>query len=135
MSKYMTRQRGVLLSYLSAHTDELLSAQTIGDALAAEAVSLSSVYRNLADLEAEGKVRRSTKGSAREIYYLYIGAETCRGCLHMSCTRCGRTFHMGAQGAEQLAAVISDTEGFALDKGETVLYGVCGTCQKCVSVV
>ena len=129
MSKYITRQRKEILSYLSTHTDELLSAQEIGDALKEENVSLSAVYRNLGELEAEGKLRRGTRGGSREIYYQYIGAETCRDCLHLSCKKCGKTFHMHSDGAEQLVDAVAKLEGFTVDKSDTVLYGICGDCQ------
>ena len=60
MHSYSTRQRKVLLSYLSQHPDELLSARQIEDALADKKISLSAVYRNLAQghLEAESRVIR-----------------------------------------------------------------------------
>lgn len=65
MSSYSTQQRKALLAYLSRHPDELLSARQIADALADEKISLSAVYRNLAQLEAEEKVRRSSKSGTR----------------------------------------------------------------------
>ena len=129
MPKYQTRQRKTLTEYLSAHADEQLSAQEIAAALEGEGISVSAVYRNLAELEAEGRVRRAARGGGREIGYQYIGADACRESLHLQCKRCGRTFHMDAQGAEQLKSVVERTEGFALDKGETVLYGVCEICR------
>ena len=58
MSRYSTKQRKSLLAYLSAHPDELLSTRQIADALQHEKISLSAVYRNLSELEAEEKVRR-----------------------------------------------------------------------------
>ena len=72
MHSYSTRQRKVLLSYLSQHPDELLSARQIEDALADKKISLSAVYRNLAQLETEEKVRRSSKIGTREVYYQYL---------------------------------------------------------------
>ena len=125
----MTRQRKALLDYLGARADELVCAREIAEALSGEGVSLSAVYRNLAELEAEGRVRRAGKGGSREVHYQYTGADECRGCLHLQCKRCGRTFHMDAAGAEQLKSVVERTEGFALDKGDTVLYGVCEVCR------
>lgn len=89
MHSYSTRQRKVLLSYLSQHPDELLSARQIEDALADKKISLSAVYRNLAQLETEEKVRRSSKSGTREVYYQYLDAESCKGALHMSCIKCG----------------------------------------------
>ncbi len=130
MTKYMTRQRRLLLEYLGAHHDETLTAQQIADDLSGANVSLSAVYRNLAELEAQGKVRREAGETAREASYRYLAAEECRGCLHLSCKKCGRTFHMDSEGAQALLEAVARTEDFAVDEGETVLYGVCGTCKK-----
>jgi len=130
MAKYVTRQRKTLLEYLSAHADEALTAQQIADALSGSGVSLSAVYRNLAELEAQGKVRREAGGSPREALYRYIAAEACRGCLHLSCKKCGGTFHMGIDGAHSLIEAVARSEGFEVDESETILYGICGDCRK-----
>ena len=61
MSGYNTKQRRALLAFLGEHPDELLTARQMADALAEKQISLSAVYRNLAQLEAEEKVRRSAK--------------------------------------------------------------------------
>ncbi len=129
MAKYVTRQRKTLLNYLSKHADELLSVQRIADALEAEDVSRSAVYRNVAELEAEGALRRDLGGDAHEACYRYVGAERCKNSLHLSCKQCGRTFHMDSGGAEALMQVVERAQGFALDKVDTVLYGVCADCK------
>ena len=64
MPRYSTRQREALLAFLNAHGHELLSASQIADGLRAQQVSISAVYRNLADLEREGKVRHCTSMSS-----------------------------------------------------------------------
>ena len=130
MSKYMTRQRRALLSYLSGHADELLSVQGIADALEAENISRSAVYRNVAALEAEGTLRRDRAGDAREVSYRYVGAAPCRGSLHLSCKQCGKTFHMDSGGADALTRAVEKAEGFAVDRSDTVLYGVCAMCRE-----
>ena len=130
MSKYVTRQRKALLSYLRMRPDELFTAQEIAEALKAESISLSAVYRNLSDLELEGQVRRSTRGGEREIRYQFMAAESCRGCLHLCCTECGRTFHMSGNGAAALADAVSKSDHFTLDCAETVLYGQCAACRE-----
>lgn len=61
MSGYNTKQRRALLAFLGEHPDELLTARQMADTLAEKQISLSAVYRNLAQLEAEEKVRRSAK--------------------------------------------------------------------------
>lgn len=130
MPNYSTRQRKVLLTYLSQHPDELLSARQIADALAEKEISLSAVYRNLAQLETEEKVRRSTKSGTREVYYQYLDAESCRGALHMSCIKCGRTFHMADSNAALFAKHLVQSEQFTLDTTDTILYGTCSVCKK-----
>jgi len=119
-----------LLDYLSHHPDELLSARQIADALADEMISLSAVYRNLAQLEKEEKVRRSSKSGTREVYYQYLDAESCKGALHMSCVKCGRTFHMTSDHAVLFAKHLAQSEQFVLDTADTILYGTCSNCRK-----
>ena len=120
----MTKQRKTLLGYLSAHPDEALSAQEIAAALEGEGVSLSAVYRNLAELETDGQIRRTSREGSQ-----FTGSDACRNSLHLKCKKCGRTFHMDSTGAAQLLGVVEKAEGFAVDKGDTVLYGVCEICQ------
>ena len=130
MSEYKTRQRRTLLAYLSLHPDELLSARQIADALAEEHISLSAVYRNLAQLEAEEKVRRSAKSGSHEAFYQYLDARGCKGALHMSCVKCGKTFHMADSNAALFAKHLAQSEQFTLDAADTVLYGTCADCRE-----
>lgn len=130
MSRYSTKQRKSLLAYLSAHPDELLSARQIADALQHEKISLSAVYRNLSELEAEEKVRRCAKSGTREVFYQYIAADACRGALHMTCIQCEKTFHMADENAALLVKHLAQSEKFTLDMADTVLYGTCGACRE-----
>ena len=129
MQNYSTRQRKVLLDYLSHHPDELLSARQIADALADEMISLSAVYRNLAQLEKEEKVRRSAKSGSHEAFYQYLDAKGCKGALHMSCVKCGKTFHMADSNAALFAKHLAQSEQFTLDAADTILYGICSDCK------
>jgi Fur family ferric uptake transcriptional regulator len=125
----MTKQRKILTEYLSSRTDESISANQIAEALA-DKISKSAVYRNLADMEAEGKLRRvATKGS-REIIYQYVDEEKCHDCLHLSCKNCGKTYHMENTAAEKIINSVMKNEDFDIDKERTVLYGICKDCKK-----
>ncbi len=130
MSKYATRQRKTLLGYLCAHADESLSAKEIASALEADGVSLSAVYRNLSELEAEGKVSRLSKDGSRNVYYRYTDAEECKKHLHLSCSKCGRTYHMDVSATDTLIKTVEEDSGFNVDSSSTVLYGVCSECIK-----
>ena len=129
MPKYMTKQRKALLAFLEQHADEELSAKIIESELGGMGVSISAVYRNLSDLEKEGKVRRVSKSGSREVYYLYTDAHECRECLHLSCKKCGKTYHMNAECADKLINTLAQSDDFTIDKSETVLYGVCKDCK------
>ena len=128
MQTYMTQPRKRLLTYLKDHRDETFSARQISDKLSE--ISVSAVYRNLSALEQDGAVRRVSKSGSREVFYQYLAAEECRSHLHLSCKRCGKTFHMDAKETEDLVERIAALDKFALDRSETVLYGVCENCQQ-----
>ncbi len=130
MTKYTTKQRRLLVDYLSAHKDELLSAGQITGALADKGISTSAIYRNLAALEQEGRIRRSVKPGSQEAYYRYADDEYCREHLHLSCLRCGKTVHVDKPDTDALAQRLAKSEGFTLDRKDTVLYGICADCQK-----
>ena len=130
MQKYKTRQRKLLLEYLAAHADEELSARQIENALREYEISLSAVYRNLSALESEGKVRRVSRSGSREIYYQYTDCSGCKDCLHLSCEKCGKTYHMNMPGMEMLIENLAKSDEFAIDRKNTVLYGVCKSCRK-----
>jgi len=130
LPKYATKQRRILLDYLEKHTDEPLPVHEIIAALERESISKSSVYRNLAELENEGTVRRKYSGAGRELLYQYVGSTACKGSIHLNCKTCGRTFHMTSDGAELLLRAVAKTEGFTVDKGTTILYGVCEDCRE-----
>ena len=130
MPKYQTKQRKLLLDFLADHVDETLSARQIAQALEQEKISISAVYRNLAELEAEHKVRRIVNnGAGREVWYQFTDTDACKSCLHLSCKQCGRIFHMSTAHANALIRQIAKQEQFAIDRTETVLYGICGACQ------
>ena len=93
-------------------------------------ISLSAVYRNLSALESEGKVRRVSKSGSREVYYQYTDCMSCKDCLHLSCEKCGKTYHMNIPGMEMLIENLASSDEFAIDRKNTVLYGVCKSCQK-----
>jgi Fur family ferric uptake transcriptional regulator len=130
MAKYITKQRKALLQFLQSHPDEPFSAAGLAKALPTEQISISAVYRNLCDLEKEGQVRRMAIGGSREVYYQYAAAECCKAHLHLNCKGCGKTFHMNLPDAEFLIQRVDRNEGFAIDKKDTILYGLCAQCRE-----
>ena len=130
MPKYMTKQRKTLLDVLERDADEELSGKKIEAELGDRGVRKSAVNRNLSELEKEGKVRRISKSGSREVFYLYTDAHECRESLHLSCKKCGKTYHMNSQCADMLINNLAQNDEFTIDKSDTVLYGVCKACKK-----
>lgn len=130
-SKYNTKQRKILLGFLETHPDEMLCVNRIAESLAEMGISLSAIYRNLSELEAEGKVRRVSAEGSRQVFYRYVATDQCAGHLHMSCSECGKTFHMDIPLSEQLIEKVAKGSDFEIDSSATMLYGICGECKKC----
>ena len=127
---YNTEQRAALLSFLTENPDKTFSAKEIAQALAGRNISKSSVYRNIAELEAEQKIKRVTKAGSHESFYQFCGNASCRNHIHLSCTKCGKIFHMEHEQTERLLNALESSDGFELSVGETTLYGVCRECVK-----
>jgi len=129
MAKYMTLQRKKLLMFLKENHDRQLSAAEIAEELKGEDISLSAVYRNLSELEADGLVSRFVKEGCREFFYQYIAVEQCKNCIHLTCTKCGAVSHMDNTAATEMISAIRKTAGFNINKSKTVVYGVCNKCE------
>lgn len=130
MSVYTTKQRTVLLDFLQSHGDEVFSADQIAESLNGENISISAIYRNLSALESEGKIQRTTKGGSRKVFYRFKAADECREHIHLSCSKCGKTYHMPLPATNTLIDSVKKNTDFEIDRTETVLYGVCGECKK-----
>jgi len=130
VSKYLTRQRKILLDFLAENSDRQLTARQISDALQDSGVSLSAVYRNLAALEKEGELRRDVREGARDAVYRYVGSEECRESIHLLCKRCGQSIHMKESDTEALLSGVLKNSGFRIDRTDTVLYGICDRCER-----
>ncbi len=129
MPRYNTRQRDVLLQYLSDHAHEALTAHEIALALEDQGISRSAVYRNLSTLVKEGVLKKGAKEDGREAVYQYIDADHCHGKLHLTCKTCGKTIHLPEPETERLMAFLEKEEAFSLAPSDTVLYGECKNCK------
>ncbi len=130
MKTYETQQRKILLEYLGNHKDESVSALNVVEYLAQYGVSKSAVYRNLSDLEKDGKIRRTAKPGERTANYQYVACEQCKGKIHISCIKCGKTAHISGNMADMITEGVKSEDDFIIDKQETVLYGICKDCKE-----
>ena len=127
---YNTEQRTALLSSFSDNPDKTFSAKEIAAALSDKNISKSSVYRNLSELEGEGKIKRVTKAGSHESYYQFFDNTACKNHIHLSCIKCGKIFHLEHEQTERLISEVEAADGFEINRAETTLYGTCKDCGK-----
>lgn len=125
--EYKTKQRKILLDFFNEHLDEKFTAKMILNNLK-EPISLSAIYRNLTKLESEGFLQRYLGVGDNEIFYQYKKSKKCENILHLCCTKCNKTFHMGKAQAKKLEDLLC-LDNFLVDKNKTILYGTCSSCK------
>lgn len=126
---YKTEQRNILLEFLQNNPDTMFSGKQIETSLSHQNISRSAVYRNLAALESENKIRRVTVSGCREVFYQYYDTQNCKNHIHLSCKKCGKIFHMENGLADTFISQINTSQGFEINKSETTLYGICSGCK------
>lgn len=128
MPQYMTEQRKKLIDFLERNPDRQFSARDIA-AATTPAVSVSAVYRNLSFLQKQGYISRTVKEGSNEAFYQYIKSEGCKNCLHLTCTKCGKTSHMDKSAADRMLEAVLTIDGFEISKPKTTIYGLCRECK------
>ncbi len=128
--QYNTKQREVLMSFFESHHDQAFSAEEIAHQLKNNSISISAVYRNLADLEKDGKIRKIAKSGTHKAFYQFVDCDECKGHLHLTCMKCGKTEHLDDGDSHQIAKTVLQNSNFNLDSDSTILYGICEKCRK-----
>ncbi len=131
MKKYHTEQRRRLLSFLQENSDRQFSVEEIAEHLCGDGnISVSSIYRNINAMAAEGMIQRFPRDGSRTFLYQYIGDGDCREHIHMKCEICGSIFHLDRKAMEAIdASAAAAAAGFHINKKKTILYGACGKCK------
>ena len=115
-----TRQRSVLTGLVASRRDAFSAEQLWSAARAAgKPVGLATVYRTLALLEADGRVRRLDRGR-------FIACEPGHH-HHLVCVSCGAVEETELCAAPPVTEV-RERHGFLVQRHEADLYGVCGKC-------
>jgi Fur family ferric uptake transcriptional regulator len=120
-----TSQRTAVAAMLD-ELDEFSSAQNLHSKLVQRGaqVSLTTVYRTLANLAAEEAVDVVLTANGENLY---------RKCStghhhHLVCRGCGRTVEVSGEGVEAWAAQIADQNGFSNVSHVVEIFGDCSNC-------
>lgn len=130
--RYKTVGREALIEYLSQNPDRQFTVEELCFAVNGDLrAGRSSIYRHLGDLCREEAVRRFQDTSGRGSLYQYVGqACDCHARFHEKCMQCGSIRHLECGDAEGFVAHLLSVHGFAVDRGRSVLYGLCSACRK-----
>ena len=133
---YKTAGRQRLLAYLSSHPDRHVTVDGLAAELAASAepsdkpIGKSTLYRQLAELCAEGIVRKYRADTQSAFVYQYLGTGDCGHHFHLKCVVCGSVTHLDCPLGEELMAHIHSDHRFRVDGGRSILYGCCDGCAE-----
>lgn len=127
---YKTRQRELILEFLTENKQRHLSADDVADHLRAEGspVGKSTVYRCLDRLVGLGTVRKYLLEDGSPACYQFCEGDGCVRHFHLKCTGCGALLHVECEYLVGVASHVLEHHGFQIDNTKTVLYGLCQGC-------
>lgn len=133
MSKrtYQTSGRQRLGKFFAENPDVQFSTEELCAAINGDAeTGRSTVYRHLNEL-CRAEIIQKVHSTGRNCYvYQYVGAGCdCRTHFHGKCIRCGALEHLGCEDSLEFADHLLREHGFAVDCGQSILYGLCKTCR------
>lgn len=91
----------------------------------------SSVYRMLGALTETGEVQKFPAGKEESGYiYQHVGIhQHCDAHFHLHCLACGDVTHLECHCSDEVSDHLLAAHGFCVDRGRSVLYGVCAACS------
>lgn len=127
---YMTRQQQAVFKCIESCPGGRATAMDLMQMLRQEGqtVGLSTVYRQLEKLVAQGKVHKllTEEGAC----YQYCDKTVHRDCFLLQCEGCGAIFHMDCSHLGELYGHLLESHGFAINPRRTMFYGLCGKCRE-----
>ena len=124
---YHTKQRDSILAYFASHPDACLSAKDMIENPEI-AVGEATVFRCLARLSAEGRIKKYV-GAGGGALYQYNATEACNSHFHLKCLICGEIVHLDCSMMQSVGAHIAESHDFTVDVSRTVIYGFCRACR------
>ncbi len=127
--KYQTEQRKRMLVLFENSNHHSLSAQEIAEMLKDENVSMSAIYRNLADMEKSGLICKVSEKNRAGALYQYVNPHSCRGIIHLKCESCDQTYHLDKCVSDMIFAMAENNFSFHLSSSMPILFGQCQKCK------
>ncbi|MBE6586593.1 MAG: hypothetical protein E7645_08785 [Ruminococcaceae bacterium] len=137
-STYKTEGKTRLIEFFSGHPDIQYTADQLHTALeeaypeayTGKSTGKSSLYRQLSGLIEEGTVRKFRDDTQSAYVYQYVACGACSHHFHLKCLSCGKLEHLDCVISDQLLTHISVDHNFCIDRGRSILYGLCADCHR-----
>ena len=130
--QYRTKCKDLIIAYIESHSNERFSAADIADYISENGIStnITTIYRNLDKLTAEGKLIKTKNPGNDCCFYQYAGEDKrCDGHLHMQCKVCGKVIHLNDKYMAEVYHYLKNETGFKLDFRTSILVGICKNCR------
>ncbi|MEM1483245.1 Fur family transcriptional regulator [Oscillospiraceae bacterium PP1C4] len=131
-SGYKTRQRELILDFLTANKERHLSVDEMMDYLRGQKspVGKSTIYRYLDRLVEQGRVRKYFLEEGKGACFQYADdPDGCSRHFHLKCTGCGQLIHVECNYLSDVEQHMFKHHQFTIDNTKTVLYGQCEACS------
>lgn len=133
--KYHTKQREILINYLSAEPGRHFTAGEICEYMKSkgETIGQATVYRRLEKLVDEGILNKYIIDGNGPACFEYIGEErngSDEVCYHCKCEKCGKLIHLHCDEIREIREHLLREHQFYMDPKRTVFYGLCEECGK-----
>lgn len=129
---YRTKGRQLILSYLEGTRERTVSVSEIQEFMNQQGnpVNVSTIYRNLDALVAQGQVMKFVSDKGDKSTYRYIEPEhDCHKHLHIQCVKCGKVIHLECDFMRNIEQHVLEEHGISLLCENSILYGVCQECK------
>jgi len=132
-SKYKTKQREILLSYLQSMPGVHITASDVCNYFKDRGASIgqSTVYRHLESLVDEGLLTKYIIDGNSPACFEYVEPDShvnSEVCYHCKCEKCGKLIHLHCDEVAAMQDHLYEHHKFKMDPTRTVFYGLCEQC-------
>lgn len=130
--KYKTRQKESILHCIRENADSYITIQELSEQLAkhGEKIGLTTIYRNLDQLEQEQAITKVSIEGRNGVCYRYLPEHKAGKLFYMKCEGCGNLVHIDCPELQKLYEHISEEHHMSLNPGKTMFYGRCEQCME-----
>lgn len=132
ISRYKTKQREEVVAYMKSMKGVHVTVNDITEYLQGQgaAVGMTTIYRHLEKLVADGVVKKYVIDGVSGACFEYVGDQNSQPeqCFHLKCESCGKLVHFRCQELEELQRHMLADHGFDINSLKTVYYGACNHC-------